>query len=126
MLDMVFDSTGTFVATGSSDRTARVWDMRGGFATHNFRGHSGIVNMVRFHPDPVRLLLVTGSEDCSARVWSLRDKTCIATLGCHMSAITCVAFTEDGFTMATGSRDKVINFWELRQFTLMKTFPVYE
>lgn len=127
MLDMEFDSTGTFVATGSADRSARVWDMRGGFATHNFRGHSGIVNMVRFHPDPIKLLLVTGSEDCSARVWSLNEKTCLATLGCHMSAITSVAFTLDGLTMATGSRDKVVNFWDINNnYTLMKTFPVYE
>eukprot|EP00615_Pteridomonas_danica_P012096 CAMPEP_0114333374 /NCGR_PEP_ID=MMETSP0101-20121206/3720_1 /TAXON_ID=38822 ORGANISM="Pteridomonas danica, Strain PT" /NCGR_SAMPLE_ID=MMETSP0101 /ASSEMBLY_ACC=CAM_ASM_000211 /LENGTH=584 /DNA_ID=CAMNT_0001464387 /DNA_START=644 /DNA_END=2395 /DNA_ORIENTATION=+ len=28
--------------------------------------------------------------------------------------------------MVTGSRDKVINFWELRRNTLMKTLPVYE
>ena len=126
MLDMTFDSTGSLVATGSADRTARVWDMRGGFATHNFRGHAGIVNMVQFHPDSARLLLVTGSEDCSARVWSLHDKSCVATLGSHMSAVTSVAFTADGMTMATGSRDKVINFWELRRYSLMKTFPVYE
>lgn len=126
VLCMDFDSTGTFVATGSADRTARVWDMRGGFATHNFRGHGGIVSLVQFHPDAARLILVTSCDDCSTRLWSLHDKACVATLTNHMSPVTCVAFTEDGYTMATGARDKVVNFWELRRHTLLRTLPVYE
>eukprot|EP00613_Pedinella_sp_CCMP2098_P073786 CAMPEP_0171912904 /NCGR_PEP_ID=MMETSP0993-20121228/11422_1 /TAXON_ID=483369 /ORGANISM="non described non described, Strain CCMP2098" /LENGTH=881 /DNA_ID=CAMNT_0012546823 /DNA_START=1 /DNA_END=2646 /DNA_ORIENTATION=- len=126
VLCMNFDSSGCFVATGSADRTARVWDMRGGFATHNFRGHGGLVSLVQFHPDPKRLLLVTGSEDGATKVWSLLEKACVATLGHHMSAVTSVAFSGNGNMMATGSRDKVVNFWETDQFSLLKTLPVFE
>jgi U3 small nucleolar RNA-associated protein 13 len=126
ILCMDYDPSGVFVATGSADRTARVWDMRGGFATHNFRGHGGIVSLVKFHPDPKKLLLITSCDDCATRIWSMYDKSCVATLGNHMSAVTSVAFSIDGNTMVTGSRDKVINFWEMRRHTLMKTLPVYE
>jgi len=126
VLSMDFDSSGTFVATGSADRTARVGDMRGGFATHNFRGRSSMVSLVQFHPDPQRLMLVTASDDCQAKIWSLHDKSCVATLGSHMSVITSLAFSSDGYTMATGSRDKCVNFWELRRHTLLKTLPVFE
>jgi U3 small nucleolar RNA-associated protein 13 len=81
---------------------------------------------VQFHPDPKRLLLVTGSDDGATKVWSLTDKSCLATLGQHMSAVTCVSFSGSGGIMATGSRDKVVNFWETEDFSLLKTLPVYE
>jgi U3 small nucleolar RNA-associated protein 13 len=123
---MAYDPTGTFCATGSTDRTAKVFDTRGGFATHNFRGHGGSVSLVEFHPDAKRLLLVSASDDGAIRIWSLHDKSCVATLANHMSAVTSVAFSLDGYTLVTGSRDKVCNFWELRRNTLMHSLLVYE
>lgn len=60
------------------------------------------------------------------RVFSLYDKACVATLGKHMSVPTSIAFSEDGYTMATGSRDQVVNIWEMRRYALLKTMPVYE
>ena len=124
-LALDYDPSGTLVASGSSDRTARVFDTRGGFATHNFK-HPSTVTLVKFHPDARRLVLVTCADDLNVRLWSLHDKACVATLGNHLSAVTAISFTHDGDTMATGSRDKVVNFWELKQNTLLKTFAVYE
>lgn len=37
--DMAVDSTGALLATASADRSVRVWDIDGGFCTHNFTGH---------------------------------------------------------------------------------------
>ena len=37
--DMVIDASGSYVATGSADRTIRVTDLAGGFATHHLTGH---------------------------------------------------------------------------------------
>ena len=34
VLCMAYDPTGTLVATGSADRSVRVWDIKGGFCTH--------------------------------------------------------------------------------------------
>lgn len=65
--------TGTLLATGGSDRAVKVWDVPGGFCTHNFKGHTGIVNLVSFHPDSARReMLFSASDDCTVRVWSLR------------------------------------------------------
>jgi U3 small nucleolar RNA-associated protein 13 len=71
VLSMAYDATGTLLATGGSDRTVKVWDVPGGFCTHNFRGHEGIVTLVQFHPDPRRELLFSCADDTTVRMWTL-------------------------------------------------------
>ena len=72
------DLWGTLIATGSADRTVRVWDVERGYCTHNFREHTDIVQSVYFHPDPNRLLLFSCSEDNTVRIFDLRDNVTVA------------------------------------------------
>jgi U3 small nucleolar RNA-associated protein 13 len=43
VVSSAIDSTGTLLATGSADGTIKVWDIRGGYVTHTFHGHGGVV-----------------------------------------------------------------------------------
>lgn len=54
ILAMAYDTTGTLVATGSADRSVRVWDIARGYCTHSFKDHTNVVQTVYFHPDPNR------------------------------------------------------------------------
>ncbi len=56
----------------------KVWDLQGGFCTHSFTGHSGVVLRVLFHPK--QLMLFSGGDDSEVRVWDLVEKNCTATL----------------------------------------------
>ena len=118
-----YDTSGTLVATAGSERVIKVWDVRRGYCTHNLKlqniatdthrtvGGAGAVTAVRFHPDPHRLYLFACTEDdCAVRAWDLVTSSPIATFTEHMSAPTCLVFSEDGYTLATGGRDKVVNF----------------
>jgi WD40 repeat protein len=104
---MTYDLSGSFVATGSSDSSVRVWDVAKGYCTHNFKDHAGVIQGVRFHPDEDRLLLVSLCEDAGVRSFDLRDSACLCTLQEHMSTPTGVAFSIDGYIMVSCSRDKV-------------------
>ncbi|KAE8878166.1 Transducin beta-like protein 3 [Phytophthora fragariae] len=126
VLAMGFDPSGTLLATGGSDRTVKVFDVDKGFCTHNFRGHSGIVTLVQFHPDAAKLTLVSASDDATVRVWDLYTQKQVACIQDHMSLVTSVAFSEDGYTMLSAGRDKVVNFWDLRDHKLSKTVLVHE
>jgi U3 small nucleolar RNA-associated protein 13 len=42
------DSTGTLLATGGADGIVKVWDIRGGYTTHTFHGHGGVVSALHF------------------------------------------------------------------------------
>ncbi len=126
VISMAFDPSGTLLATGSSDRTIKVWDVDKGFATHNLKGHGGIVNAVKFFKDDGRLWLISSSEDTFIKVWDLNTSNCIATLSGHLSTPTCFTISEDGNTLVSSGRDKVLNVWNLRDFTLLRSHPVYE
>lgn len=49
---MACHSSGGLLATGGADRTVQVWDVDGGFCTHFFKGHKGIITSMIFHSDP--------------------------------------------------------------------------
>ncbi len=48
VITVAVDDTGTLLATGSADGTVKIWDIRGGYITHTFRGHAGIVSALHF------------------------------------------------------------------------------
>jgi U3 small nucleolar RNA-associated protein 13 len=126
VLCMTYDPTGTLVATGSADRTIRIWDVDRGYCTHNFREHTDIIRSVQFHPDADRLLLVSTSEDNSVRVFDLRDSACVGCFREHLSTPTAVSFSPDGYLMTSVGRDKVMNVYGLRTYNHIKTIPVME
>jgi U3 small nucleolar RNA-associated protein 13 len=105
-----------------------VWDVPGGFCTHNFRGHTGIITLVRFHPQPRRELLFTASDDTSIRVWSLALQSCVATLTHHMSSVTGLSIADEGRTMVAVGRDQILSVWDVgsNDVTLLGTTPVYD
>jgi U3 small nucleolar RNA-associated protein 13 len=42
------DQTSTLLATGGADGSIKVWDIRGGYITHTFHGHGGVVSALCF------------------------------------------------------------------------------
>ncbi|PNJ01707.1 LOW QUALITY PROTEIN: TBL3 isoform 4 [Pongo abelii] len=123
---MAFDPTSTLLATGGCDGAVRVWDIVRHYGTHHFRGSPGVVHLVAFHPDPTRLLLFSSATDAAIRVWSLQDRSCLAVLTAHYSAVTSVAFSTDGHTMLSSGRDKICIIWDLQSCQAARTVPVFE
>lgn len=74
---MAVHKSGKWLATGSTDRLVRVWDLAGGFCTHNFKGHQGIITALAFVPQKKTLKLVSASEDGEIRQWNLMDNACV-------------------------------------------------
>ncbi|CAN6269106.1 unnamed protein product [Urochloa humidicola] len=126
IMAMACHASGGLLATAGADKKVCVWDVDGGFCTHFLRGHMGIVTTIMFHKDPKRLLLFSGSEDGTVRVWNLETKKCVAVLKEHMSTVTSLALSDDGQTLISAGRDKVVTAWDVRKYSLKKTVPTYE
>ncbi len=92
-----------WIATGSKDNSARIWDVRSGTQRLILTGHSGLIHAVAFSPDGA--LLATGSADGSARLWSTLSGQCLRVLTNRHGAVLSLAFSPDGHWLATGSSD---------------------
>ncbi len=113
------------LATGSWDRTARIWDPATGTLIGSpLTGHTGRVTAVALGTGPGgRLLLATGSDDRTARIWDPAAGTPVGSpLTGHTGRVASVAFgTGPGgrLLLATGSHDRTARIWDAdRQTTV--------
>jgi serine/threonine protein kinase len=119
-----FNRYGNFLASGSWDRTVKVWVQlwRGGWREiATLRGHGGAVFSVSFSPDGN--FLASGSDDKTVKVWELVSWWEVATLRGHGDGVTSVSFSPDGNFLASGSRDATVKVWEVgswREVTTLK------
>ena len=90
ILALVYDPTGTLVATGSADRTIRVWDVGRGYCTHSFRDHTDIVAALWFHPNPLTMTLVSAAQDNTVRMWDLVSDSVFT---CHLVCLSCLCLS---------------------------------
>ena len=53
VVTIAVDPTSSLLATGGADGVVKVWDLRGGYSTHTFHGHSGVISALHFfHVNP--------------------------------------------------------------------------
>lgn len=70
-MSAAYSPDGEWIVTGSSDKSARIWDAETGDTVSVIDQHGGQVNSVAFSPGGK--LIVTGSEDRTARIWAMPE-----------------------------------------------------
>ncbi|PVV03309.1 hypothetical protein BB560_002223 [Smittium megazygosporum] len=126
VITMEFDESSTLVASGASDSSIKVWDIKRGYCTHNLRGNKGVITCLKFKSIGNTIYLASGSEDGSIRIYNLNTSKCEAVLSEHVSVVREIAFSKDGSIFISVARDSVINVWNTKSKSLMHTIPVFE
>ena len=91
------------LATGSWDKTIKLWDLRTGRLIRTLTGHSNWVLSVAISPDGQ--MIVSSSMDGTIKLWNLRTGQLIRTL-------TGLAVSADGQTLVT-REGNTIKLWNL-------------
>ena len=115
-----------YVAVGSADST---WSMRDIETSSIVKTYSAIPSFegsfnyssLAMHPDG--LLYGAGTDDGKIRIWDARDDSTLAgTLDSHAKPVTTLSFSENGYFLATGSKqDPTVNIFDLRKLSIIST-----
>lgn len=131
--------TGPFLASGSRDKSIKIWDVSTGLCVLTLTGHDNWVRGLVFHTGGKYLL--SAADDKTLRVWDLRHRRCLKTLEAHQHFCTSLGayrnilifiptclfshFIDYRFSLrtdlhrtapyvVTGSVDQTVKVWECR------------
>jgi WD40 repeat protein len=108
-LPVVFSPDGMTLASGSSDKTVKLWDVITGREKISLKGHSDKVLSLAFSPDGKTL--ASASSDKTVKLWDPHTGHELATLRGYESKVNFVAFFPDSRTIATAGYDLTVRLW---------------
>jgi WD40 repeat protein len=125
---VAFSPDGRLLASGSRDKTIKLWEVASGSLVRSLTGHTSSVYSVAFSPDG--RLLASGSGDTTIKLWEVASGSLVRSLSGHTNEIASVAFSPDGKLLvsgACGKRDGVgciqgeIRLWEVASGSLVRS-----
>ena len=136
LTSMVALGGGRRVATGSMDKTVRLWDIETELCRGVLEGHTGAVTclvvLARLDNDTLMHahneeeaeeapnaaaatwdeLLASGSRDTTIRIWRVAKRECLRLLQAHEGSVVSLARLHDG-RLASSSQDDTIRVWDV-------------
>jgi WD40 repeat protein/tRNA A-37 threonylcarbamoyl transferase component Bud32 len=100
---------GTRFASGSADRTIKIWDAGTGRELRTITGHDWGVNSLAFSPDGA--WLASGSSDQTVRLWDVSNGQAVRTFTGHVGAVDSVAFGPSRDLLASSEVDGTVRLW---------------
>ncbi|KAJ1919832.1 U3 small nucleolar RNA-associated protein [Mycoemilia scoparia] len=111
-------------ATGSQDKTAKLWSVSDGQFLGTFQGHRRGIWSVTF--SPFDQILATTSGDKTIKLWSLNDFSCIKTLEGHTSSVLSSAFVTSGMQILSVGGDGLVKLWNIKDEECVLTLDEHE
>lgn len=91
----------------------QLWDAEAGDLVNTFKkiGDDNSVRTLAINPD--RRLMASGRNDGLVHLWDLNTLKLLETIDWHFGRLNAVAFTPDGFTLATTANEIRMGIWDV-------------
>lgn len=100
------------LATGSLDKSVRIWDADKRVCTRTLKDHADYVTCVAYSQDGK--MLATSSADRSVKAYDTQNWKRLFTLNAHNDVVTSIALHPNGKLLATSSTDKTVKIWTIK------------
>lgn len=110
ILSLVFSPDSSVLASGSSDKSIRLWRTATGQEIPCTLGHAGSVTSLAFSPDGK--FMASGSSDNAIRIWNFAGLKELRKIETHMAAVTSLSYSPDGGRLAAGTTVGRVFVWD--------------
>lgn len=124
-----WDPTGTLLASCSDDSTAKIWSVKQDTCLHDLKEHTKEIYTIRWSPtgpgtnNPNQpLVLASASFDSTIKLWDVETGSLLHSLVAHGDPVYSVAFSPNGEYLASGSLDKCMHIWSVKEAKVVKTY----
>ncbi len=112
------------LASGSADKTLKIWDLETLDRVRTYRGHRDYVTAVAIAGGGRDV--ASASLDGSVHVWSTRSSRLTRSLSAHQGRANALAFAPAGDVLASAGADGKVRVWEFKRRRTTKTLPSHD
>ena len=116
---LAFSWNGKILASGSADRTIKLWNPDSRIPRATLSGHSSLIEAIAWTPDG--RILASGSWDYAIKIWDVETAELIHTFCEHSGWIKSLAISPDAKILVSASSDRTIKLWNLQTKELQNT-----
>ena len=117
---VIISPDGRLIASGGSDEVLRIFNIASGKLLHSFETGGSPPNVAALAFSSDSTLIASGRSNHTMQIWSLKTGQIVHSVQ-TMAPVHSVAWTADGKTVATGTLDRAIRFWDASNGRLRAT-----